>query len=154
MTYTAGKVQELYRKLDKSDEGALVRFVDTFRDDERAGVRKVAETAQRRLLAVRREKDREEQMRTYEHQCEREGYSLICGIDEAGRGPLAGPVVAAAVILPKDCAVFGLNDSKQLSEKKRDELYDVIREKAIAVGVGIVGQDRIDKVRGTDAVPK
>lgn len=71
---------------------------------------------------------------------------LICGIDEAGRGPLAGPVAAAAVILPKDCEILYLNDSKKLSEKRRELLFDEIREKAVAYGIGIVGPGRIDEI--------
>ena len=70
----------------------------------------------------------------------------ICGIDEVGRGPLCGPVVASAVILPKDCQILYLNDSKKLSEKKREELYDVIMEQAIAVGVGMATPQRIDEI--------
>ena len=70
----------------------------------------------------------------------------VCGIDEVGRGPLAGPVVAGAVILPKDCDILYINDSKQLSEKKREELYDIIMEKAVAVGIGMVSPARIDEI--------
>lgn len=70
----------------------------------------------------------------------------ICGIDEVGRGPLAGPVVAGAVILPKDCDILYINDSKKLSEKKREELYDVIMEKAVATGIGLVSNERIDEI--------
>ena len=73
-------------------------------------------------------------------------YQAICGIDEVGRGPLAGPVVASAVILPKDCDILYINDSKKLSEKKREMLYDEIMEKAVAVGIGIVGPERIDEI--------
>lgn len=83
-------------------------------------------------------------MKIYEKQYESVGY--ICGIDEVGRGPLAGPVVACAVILPKDCDILYLNDSKQLSAKKREELYDEIMEKAVAVGIGLVSQERIDEI--------
>lgn len=72
--------------------------------------------------------------------------SVICGIDEAGRGPLAGPVVAGAVILPKDCRILYLNDSKKLSEKRREELFLEIQEKATAWSVGIAGPDRIDEI--------
>ena len=70
----------------------------------------------------------------------------ICGIDEAGRGPLAGPVVAGAVVLPKDCRILYVNDSKKLSEKKREMLYDVILNEAVSVGVGIVSPERIDEI--------
>ena len=90
------------------------------------------------------ERERLQQMREYE-----DTYAAchaICGIDEAGRGPLAGPVVAGAVILPKDCEILFLNDSKKLSEKRRDALYDEIREKAVAWSVGIVGPDVIDEI--------
>ncbi len=73
-------------------------------------------------------------------------YENICGIDEVGRGPLAGPVVAGAVILPKDVTILYLNDSKKLSEKKREKLYDEIMEKAVATGIGIVSPARIDEI--------
>ena len=73
-------------------------------------------------------------------------YAHICGIDEVGRGPLAGPVVAGAVILPKDCDILYINDSKKLSAAKREELYDVIMEKAVAVGVGMASPQRIDEI--------
>ena len=92
---------------------------------------------------LEKELERLKQMRVYEDQYPN---AIVCGIDEAGRGPLAGPVAAAAVILPRDCRILYLNDSKKLSEKKRELLYDEIREKAVAYGVGIVGPDRIDEV--------
>ena len=75
-----------------------------------------------------------------------EKYDLVCGIDEVGRGPLAGPVVTAAVILPKDCDILYINDSKKLSEKKRKEVSEQILEKAVAVGFGIADEETIDKV--------
>ena len=85
-----------------------------------------------------------EAMREYEDTYDACAY--ICGIDEAGRGPLAGPVVAAAAVLPKDCQIFYLNDSKKLSEKKRDLLFDEIKEKAVAYGIGIVSPQVIDEI--------
>ena len=90
------------------------------------------------------EKRRIEKLKVYEKEYESLGY--VCGIDEVGRGPLAGPVVAGAVILPKDCDILYINDSKQLSEKKREELYDIIMEKAVAVGIGMVSPARIDEI--------
>ena len=83
-------------------------------------------------------------MREYEEMYDT--FSYICGIDEAGRGPLAGPVVAGAVVLPKDCRILYVNDSKKLSEKKREMLYDVILNEAVSVGVGIVSPERIDEI--------
>ena len=82
----------------------------------------------------------------YEHAAREQGYALICGVDEAGRGPLAGPVCAAAVILPPDLVIEGLNDSKKLTEKKRDALYDVIIEKALAYGIAMATEQEIDEI--------
>ena len=82
----------------------------------------------------------------FEKQFREQGYNLICGVDEAGRGPLAGPVFAAAVILPIDCEIEGLNDSKKLSEKKRELLFDVIKEKAIAYSIASASVDEIEEV--------
>ncbi len=82
----------------------------------------------------------------YEHTCFEEGFSLICGVDEAGRGPLAGPVCAAAVILPPDLEIEGLNDSKKLTEKRREALYDVIIEKAVAYGIAVATEQEIDEI--------
>ncbi len=82
----------------------------------------------------------------YEKQALAEGYKVVCGVDEAGRGPLCGPVCAAAVILPVDCEIEGINDSKKLSEKKRDMLYDIIKEKAVAYSVVMVDAETIDKI--------
>lgn len=93
---------------------------------------------------LRKELERLEVMSAYEKEYAQ--YTHICGIDEVGRGPLAGPVVACAVVLPKDVTILYLNDSKKLSEKKRELLYDEIMEKAVAVGNGAVGPARIDEI--------
>ena len=98
----------------------------------------------KRQAKLEKERARIEAMKVYEKEYESHGW--ICGIDEVGRGPLCGPVVASAVILPKDCQILYLNDSKKLSEKKREELYDVIMEQAIAVGVGMASPQRIDEI--------
>ncbi len=101
----------------------------------------------------------------YEKSLKREGYLSVCGVDEAGRGPLAGPVVAAACILPMDCEIEGLNDSKKLSEKKRELLFDIIKEKAIAYSVASASNEEIDRfnilnatmlamVRAIEGLPK
>ena len=102
--------------------------------------------AARVLKGERLEKElaRLEAMTQYEK--EYEAYAYVCGIDEAGRGPLAGPVAAGAVILPKDCRILYLNDSKKLSEKRREELFEEIKEKAAAWSVGIVSPARIDDI--------
>lgn len=98
----------------------------------------------KRQAKLEKEKARIETMKVYENEYETHGW--VCGIDEVGRGPLCGPVVASAVILPKDCQILYLNDSKKLSEKKREELYDIIMEQAVAVGVGMATPERIDEI--------
>ena len=82
----------------------------------------------------------------YEHEAAREGFACICGVDEAGRGPLAGPVCAAAVILPPDIQIEGLNDSKKLTDKKRRELYDVIVKRAVSYGIAFADEQEIDEI--------
>ncbi|MDE6951133.1 MAG: ribonuclease HII [Lachnospiraceae bacterium] len=102
-------------------------------------------TAQeKRMEAYEKELQRTQEMKRYE--LEYAAYAHICGIDEVGRGPLAGPVVAGAVILPKDCSLLYLNDSKKLSEKKREELYEKIMETAVSVGIGYNTPARIDEI--------
>ncbi len=82
----------------------------------------------------------------YENAARAKGYKAICGVDEAGRGPLAGPVCAAAVILPPDCIIEGLNDSKKLSEKKREALFDVIKNEALAYSIAMASEKEIDEI--------
>ena len=105
---------------------------------------KKEEQLKKRQEKLEAEIARIEGLKVYER--EYEEYGLVCGIDEAGRGPLAGPVVAGAVILPRDSRILYLNDSKKLTEKRRELLYDEIMEKAVAVGIGVVGRERIDEI--------
>lgn len=135
---------EIRMELQAASVNELPEFIHAYGCDDRAGVRKLVETARKRMASLEKEKQRVEQLRVYEKQYE--GYGLICGIDEVGRGPLAGPVVAGAVILPKDCRILYINDSKKLSEKKREELYDVIMEQAVACAVGYATPERIDEI--------
>ena len=93
---------------------------------------------------IEKERQRIYEISAYERQYE--AYEYICGVDEVGRGPFAGPVVAGAVILPKNCDILYINDSKKLTEKKREELYNVIMEKAVACGIGMVSPERIDEI--------
>ena len=103
-----------------------------------------AERARKREEKLRQELNRIDALEEYERKYESEGY--VCGIDEVGRGPLAGPVVACACILPKDCNILYINDSKKLSKKKREELYDIIMKEAVAVGIGYNSPERIDEI--------
>ncbi len=127
-----------------ADEEELRSLIEAYQSDSRSGVRALISKGQRQLQKLADERIRLENMRSYEHLYEQEGY--VCGVDEAGRGPLAGPVVAGAVILPGDCEILYLNDSKKLSESRRESLYEEIKEKAVAWGVGIVGPRRIDEI--------
>lgn len=137
-------IGEIRKILAETKERDLMDFVTRFAEDERAGVKKLVETAGKRYEKLQAEIARCEALKKYEKEYDK--YTYICGIDEVGRGPLAGPVVAAAVILPKDCDILYINDSKQLSAKKREELYDVIMERATATGIGMVGPERIDEI--------
>lgn len=100
------------------------------------------------------ERQRIFQMAFFENELYKKGSIYIAGIDEVGRGPLAGPVVAAAVILRKDAFIYGVNDSKKLSPAKRNELFEVIRSEAIAIGVGIIGEKEIDEINILNATKK
>jgi len=138
------KIGDIKNELMAANESELPVFVECFVQDARSGVKALVTRARKRIEALEKEKQRIEIMRQYEQEYAACGY--ICGIDEAGRGPLAGPVVAGAVILPADCQILYLNDSKQLSAKKREELYAVILHEAVAVGVGCVPHTRIDEI--------
>lgn len=131
-------------ELKAAADERLPDFIYTWEEDPRAGVQALVEQARKRLKRLKEEKERIYRLSQYEREYASWGY--ICGIDEVGRGPLAGPVVAGAVILPTDCEILYINDSKKLSEKKREELYDLIMEKAVAVGIGMVGPARIDEI--------
>ena len=102
----------------------------------------------------KKEYERLTKLKEIEKSVYNEGYEFICGIDEAGRGPLAGPVVVASVIMPKDSMIEGVNDSKKVSEKKREKLYDLITTEAISYGVGIISQDEIDEINILNATKK
>jgi len=101
-----------------------------------------------------KEAARLELLKEKENELRKRGFNSICGIDEAGRGPLAGPVVVASVIMPAESNIEGVNDSKKISEKKREKLYEQILDEAISYGVGIVGQDEIDEINILNATKK
>lgn len=137
-------IKQIQEKLKTCTEDEKFAMLEQLKKDERAGVRNLILREEKKIQDKKAELDRIEKMKRYER--EYKEYSYICGIDEVGRGPLAGPVVAAAVILPKDCTILYINDSKKLSAKKREELYDEIMEKAVAVGVGMASHERIDEI--------
>ena len=138
------KTAEIRQKFSECGIAGLPQLIASYEGDARSGVQAAVASARKRIESYEREVRRTEEMKRYERQYD--AYSYICGIDEVGRGPLAGPVVAGAVILPKNCSLLYLNDSKKLSEKKREELYDEIMEIALAVGIGFNTPARIDEI--------
>ena len=138
---TIGEIKEEFSAAREADWNAICQMYET---DLRSGVQKLVQQYRKKLDALEKEKLRMEQMMQFEHKYEHLGY--LCGIDEVGRGPLAGPVVACAVILPQDSRILYLNDSKKLSASKREELYDVIMREAVSVGIGMRSPERIDEI--------
>ena len=138
------KIAEIKEEFQKAAFDEREALYEAYKEDTRAGVLAVINKYKKQEEKLLKEKERIEQMKFYEKKYDHVGY--ICGIDEVGRGPLAGPVVAGAVILPEDCQILYLNDSKKLSEKKREELYEIIMEQSIAVGIGYASHTRIDEI--------
>ena len=141
---SAEKIGDIKEQLKSITDSQLTQFIEAYGSDERGGVIKLVDSAKKRLDKYEKELIRTDGLKKYER--EYASYAHICGIDEVGRGPLAGPVVACAVILPKDCDILYINDSKKLSAAKREELYDVIMENAVAVGIGMASPERIDEI--------
>ena len=115
-----------------------------YQEDERKGVQNFLLSQQKKVDKYYQEIERIENLCQYEKEYSQ--YDFICGIDEVGRGPLAGPVVAGAVVLPKGSRILYINDSKKLSAKKREELFDIIKEEAVSVGIGMASPERIDEI--------
>lgn len=137
-------ISEIKKEFEQADKQMLSFLYEIYAEDHRAGVVSLISKYKKQEEKLEEEKKRMENMYIYERKYA--DFQYICGIDEVGRGPLAGPVVAGAVILPKDCDILYLNDSKKLSEKMRESLYDEIMEKAVATGIGIVSPQRIDEI--------
>ena len=114
--------------------------------DNRSGVQKEISKRKKKIQAELDENLRLESMLSYEKELYKQGLTLIAGIDEVGRGPLAGPVVAAAVILPQNCKIRGLNDSKKIPKKKHLEIFQAVQDQALSIGIGIVDNQVIDQV--------
>lgn len=144
-----GSVTEIKSIFAQTNIEDYTLLIDEYDADQRDGVKKIVASARKKLDAYNKEIQRTYKMYEYERQYRDRGY--VCGIDEVGRGPLAGPVVAAAVILPVDHNILYLNDSKQLSAKKREQLYDEIMNKAVAVGVGMANENVIDEINVLNA---
>ncbi len=134
------KIKELLSM--ENPENVSEELLVAVKSDERKGVQALFK-AYRRSVA---ERERVAKLYTYENECMKQGHELIAGVDEVGRGPLAGPVVVAAVILSPNCFIEKINDSKKLSEKTREKLYDEIMSKAVAVSCAFIDEKTIDRV--------
>ena len=137
-------ISEIRERFGNAGIGELKDLIHCYGEDSRSTVQQLVNRSRSRIAAYEKEVARTAKLWEYERRYEE--YSAICGIDEVGRGPLAGPVVAGAVILPKNCDLLFINDSKKLSEKKREELYAQIMERAVAVGIGTASHERIDAI--------
>ncbi|QQZ07966.1 ribonuclease HII [Heyndrickxia vini] len=149
-TKTIKDISEMLKTV-VSKEDPLFKILEM---DERKGVQNLLNQWNKQQEVKEMNRKKFDQMMKYETKIKQQGFKYIAGIDEVGRGPLAGPVIAAAVILPEHFYLEGLNDSKQLSEKKRDEFYTIIMKEAVAVGTGIITAQEIDKVNIYEATKK
>lgn len=141
----AGKsIREIKEEIQQVPLEKLKEHLLFYQEDQRKGVQDFVRSQEKRLKKYEEEISRVEQLSYFENKYKE--YSYICGVDEVGRGPLAGPVVAGAVILPKDCRILYINDSKKLTAKKREELAAEIQEKALAIGIGMASHERIDAI--------
>lgn len=129
-------------------------FILELRKDERKGAQKLLEAWDKRIAKEEMLHAHFVTMNYYEKEIRSKGYTYIAGIDEVGRGPLAGPVVTAAVILPENFYLPGIDDSKKLSEKKRELFYEIIKKEAISIGVGIISPEEIDRINIYQATKK
>ncbi|MCR8967350.1 ribonuclease HII [Streptococcus zalophi] len=139
---TIKEIKSLLANVNSIDDSNFQQFLD----DERIGVQNLLKKRKKEIRQQKNELKRLEQMLSYERNLYQKGFSLICGIDEVGRGPLAGPVVAAAVILPENTLIAGLNDSKKIPKKKHHSIYQKVMESALAVGIGIIDNKAIDDI--------
>ncbi len=137
-------ISSIKADMSQLKETELPEFISKYKDDSRAGVIAIVKRAEKKYIAYENELKRTYELQAFERKYS--DYQYICGIDEVGRGPLAGPVVAGAVILPKDCDILYINDSKKLTAAKREELAAIIMEKAISAKTALVTSEYIDEV--------
>jgi ribonuclease HII len=139
-------IKEIREKIKNIPQECWPEIIGELQLDSRKGVQNIALSMEKKLVAAEKERIRLKQLQEKEEELRKRGYQFIGGIDEAGRGPLAGPVVAACVILPKNCFLLGLNDSKKISVEQREELEQKIKKEAIAWAVGLVNHKKIDQI--------
>lgn len=140
------KIKDVQIKLKTLNIDEALVYLDSLENQQQAGIIKLKEQYTKKKKAFEIEVDRFNKMKRFELKAFQDGYTSIAGIDEVGRGPLAGPVVAASVILPQDIFIEKLNDSKKLSLKKREAIFEIIKEKALTYSIGIIDEKVIDEV--------
>lgn len=151
MAESISEIKNIYSKTEIKD---LPDFIESLKNDDRKGVLNIINSANKKYNAYLQELERLKNISYYENQCRQNGYKLIAGIDEVGRGPLAGPVVTASVILRENDLIEGINDSKKLSAAKRESLYDIILNRAVAYAFGVVSSEEIDSINILQATYK
>jgi ribonuclease HII len=149
-TLTVAEIEEKLSRIQVEDDP----FFEMLKSDERKGVQQVVSRWLRKRELENQAHEKFIELNQYEYKLRSQGFQSIVGIDEVGRGPLAGPVVAAAVILPEDFNVVGIDDSKKLTEAKREALYEEITSKAIDIGIGIISSEEIDQINIYEATKK
>ena len=148
---SVGQIKELVENIEFEE---YEKYIKTLEEDSRKSVKDIAKRLKKKIEAHEKEKLRLETINEYENDGYYRGYLSIGGIDEAGRGPLAGPVVASVVVFKPNTKIEHINDSKKLSEAKREELFDIIKETAIDYGIGIVDNNDIDEINILNATYK
>lgn len=139
-------ITEIKQILKNTEESNILDAVKNFKEDKRLGVQKLLVSYEKKYNSYLNEKKRIFEISSFEREAYQNGYKSVAGIDEVGRGPLAGPVMAAVVIFERDTEILGINDSKKLSESKREELFEIICERAVDFSIGAVGNDVIDDI--------
>ena len=140
-------VKEIKEIVENLNEDQYGEYIDILNEDSRKSVQNIAKSLSKKLDKIKKEEERLEFINTFENEGYANGYLYIGGVDEAGRGPLAGPVVASVVVFEKGTKIPYINDSKKLSEAKREELFDIIKEQALDYGIGIVDNEEIDELK-------
>lgn len=152
--YTVNEIKLMLEDIYKNDFDKLPNIIKSYEYDERISIKKILISYESKIKKYEQLKLKLEKMKIFENDAYNTGYSLIAGLDEVGRGPLAGPLVTAGVILPKDFNILGIDDSKKLSESKRNELYEEIKKNAIDITVNRINHDIIDEINILQATKK
>lgn len=139
------KTKEIKDLADKIPQEQYLDFIEIFSVDDRKSVQSICDKLKKVLIRLQAEEERLDLLNYYENECYKNGAVFVAGLDEVGRGPLAGPVVAAVVVLKPNARIPGINDSKKLSEEKRESLYDTIINEAIDYGIGMADNNEIDE---------